>query len=479
MSTRKVIVIGAGITGLSASYYLQKESARCGDKIELLVLEAGPRPGGVICSTRSDAGLMESGPEAFITTKKEALELAFELGLANRLLETNKQHRRSLIAKHGSLHALPDGFVMFAPSHIKPLALTSLLSPVGKMRMAMDLFVPATKVDNDESVAHFVQRRLGREALECLAQPLIGAVYGGKLEHLSAAATIPQMVELERTHGSLIRGLWAGKSKTPKSSGPRYGLFLSFDEGMQVLVDALVHSLPPNTIKLGQQVHYICRSSKPMAWTVQSGNQRFDADAVVVCAPASAAANMLASTNADLSSLLGLVNYEAALVVNLIFDTTQVKSKLDAFGFVVPAKETASIRACTFSSVKFDRRASSGKILMRVFLSADAQHELMSHADSRIISCVLEDLRKYLHIEGSPLETAVIRHKVGLPQYYVGHTETVRQITQLVAGIPGLYLAGNAYKGPGIPDCIRSGKTAALAVLQHFEQLAEEGNSAL
>lgn len=469
---QQVVIIGAGITGLSAAHYLRQQLSH--KELDLRVLEAGATAGGVIQTRRRDSCLMELGPEAFLTSKPAALELVEELGLSDRLLQTSQTNRRTMVARDGALHKLPDGFVMFAPTGWRPWALTTLLSPLGKARMALDLVIPPRQGDGDESLSEFVRRRLGRQALERLAQPLIGAVYGGNPELLSARCTIPQMVHYEAEHGSVIRGLARQRRNQAVCGGPRYGLFASFDEGMQVLTDELSSRLTPDSLFLKTSVEYIVAGRHSRWQVVCVGGRSFTADAVIVCTGTAKASALLFPVNVDLSQTLKGIRALPAVLINLLFQSEQILSPLEAFGFVVPSSERCLISSCTFSNVKFAGRAGDRQALLRVFLNTQQFEHFASWSDEQVVAAVMADLSRYLNLAGKPLESCVVRHENVLPQYEVGHQERVKNTMKSLADYPGIFLAGNSYQGMGIPDCIASGKQAAESASEYLRQQRTE-----
>ncbi|MFN8657403.1 MAG: protoporphyrinogen oxidase [Candidatus Obscuribacterales bacterium] len=466
---QRVVIIGAGITGLSAAYYLRQRWSR--EDLDVTLLETGATAGGVIKTHRGDGCLMEFGPEAFLTSKPAALDLIEDLGIGSRLLPTSQINRRTMVARKSALHNLPDGFVMFAPSGWRPWALTTLLSPLGKARMALDLVIPPRQNEEDESLAEFVRRRLGGQALERLAQPLIGAVYGGNPELLSARCTIPQMVRYEAEHGSIIRGL-AKQNRNQKgaSGGPRYGLFASFDEGMQVLTDELVSRLAPGSLLLNTAAEYVVPGIRSQ-WQVScAGGRSFAADAVIICTGANRASDLLSSVDSNLSQKLKSIRAVPAVLINLLFESEQILSRLQSFGFVVPASEKCVISACTFSSVKFAGRAENGKTLLRIFLNAQQFERCADWDDERMVSEVMAELGRYLSLKGKPIESCVVRHRDVLPQYDVGHQKRIQETLSTLSTHAGLFLAGNSYHGMGIPDCIASGKQSAESASNHLQR---------
>lgn len=471
MEEHKVVVIGAGITGLSAAYFLQKALPF---ETKVTILESSDRVGGVINSVRKEKVLMEAGPEAFVSFKPEVLALAQELGISDRIKCTNPKSRGSLIAHSGKMDEIPEGFVLFAPTRIGPWLRSNLLSSFGKLRMALDLILPRGRTETDESVANFVKRRLGREALEKLAQPLISAIYGGDTERLSSASVVPQMVELERTHRSVILGLLAKRQEQKKAKNTcakvHHSLFMSFDNGMGVLVEALLKQLESGTLFLNRSVTRLVQ--KEQQWRIQCSNgDLILADAVIICTPSSIAAKILADADSDIAEELALIKAPLAMTVNLLFEQAAVEDQLDAFGFIVPESENSAIRACTFVSTKFPGRSTENTKLLRVFLNEQYRTRLWDKPDYEIAKVVTSSLRRYLQIKSLPIDFHVARHLNGIPEYNIGHSERVERVSARLRNLPGMYLAGNSYTGIGISECISSAKESARRVSDYFANI--------
>ncbi len=466
---KRVAIIGAGIAGLAAAHRLLERSADTGEPLELLIFEAGSRLGGIIKTEERDGFLLEHGPDSFITEKPEALELARRLGLESQLIQTNETHRRSFIARGTRLIPVPAGFQLIAPTQFWPFVNSEIMSWSGKARMALDLVLPRLKTNGimDESLAQFIRRRLGREALERVAQPMIGGIYTADPEKLSLQATMPRFIELERKHRSVIRALRkesAGPSREDQSQtqGARYSLFASFDRGMQVLVDRLADKLARIGIVLRTRVTAVALDRTSMQWQVRSEpGLAITVDAVCLAVPAYVAASLLEETDVLLAAGLNQISYESTATVNLAYRRADIPHPLDGFGFVVPFIEKRSLIACTFSSVKLAGRAPQDSVLLRAFVGGALQPELVELEETEIVSRVRADLRDLLGIENAPLFSEVSRWRKSMPQYEIGHLGRVNKIAERLAALPGLALAGNAYSGVGIPDCIRSGETAA------------------
>jgi oxygen-dependent protoporphyrinogen oxidase len=460
--TRRVAVIGGGMAGLAAAHRLL-ETSRRGTPVDVTLFEAGARAGGTIATEHTGGFLVEGGPDAFITDKPWALALCNRLGIRDRLVGTCEGDRRTRVVRGGRLHPLPEGFLMLAPTDLRSLAWSPLFSWPGKVRMALDLVLPRGR-GGDESLASFVRRRLGREALDRAADPLVGGIYTADPERLSLAATMPRFLDVEREHRSLILGLRArAASPTERSAaGARYGLFASHARGMGALVDDLVERLP-GVVRVHTPVSGLARQGA--AWRFRAGGEATAADAVIVAAPAPAAAALLADLDPTLGRMLGAIDYATSATVTLGYDAPEVDAVLEGFGFVVPAIERRPLLACTFASRKFPGRAPAGHALVRAFVGGARRPEIVELDDDALVAAVRGELRALLGIASTPILVRIHRYRRAMPQYAVGHLDRVAAIDARVAALPGLALAGAAYRGVGIPDCVRSGEAAADTVL--------------
>ncbi|MDQ2922412.1 MAG: protoporphyrinogen oxidase [Acidobacteriota bacterium] len=503
---KHIVVIGGGMTGLAAAHRLLERSRELREQVQVTLLEASPRVGGIVRTEERDGFLLERGPDSFISEKPQALELAKRLGLESHLIETNENHRRSFIVRQGRLLPVPEGFHLLAPARLWPFITSEIFSWPGKARMAMDLLLPRRNVNGnadantDESLAHFVRRRLGREALERMAQPMIGGIYTADPETLSLQATMPRFLEMERKHRSLIRALRRQGSNPTVSpavtaerdqsgtSGARYSLFLSFDRGMQFFTDQLAKRVldfefqisdgeysPASAIRVNTRVESLAlerettRAGEVKKWKVRTNsNETFVADAVCLALPGPVSARLLRDVDTQLSSELGGISYASSGTINLAYKRADIPHRLDGFGFVVPFIEKRSLIACTFSSVKFAGRAPEGCALLRAFVGGALQPDMLNLEEADLISRVRDDLRDLLGIEWPPLFSELTKWEHSMPQYHVGHIQKVKRIEKRVAALPGLVLAGNAYSGLGIPDCIRSGETAVDRLVEMF-----------
>lgn len=469
---KRIVIIGGGISGLAAAHRLIELTKT--DQIQVTLIEASSRLGGTIDTVYRDGFILERGPDSFISEKPEALALARRLGLESQLIQTNETYRRSFIVRNGRLRAVPEGFQLLAPSRIWPFLTSDIFSVAGKARMAADLFLPRklSNGTNDESLASFVRRRLGSEALERMAQPMIGGIYTADPETLSLRATLPRFLEMEREHRSLILAmLRQGRSQDSAlrsgTSGARYSLFLSFDRGVKVLVDALVGhcQLPIVNCRLNTRAEVVKLDDS--SWTVTTENgEQIIADAVCLAVPAHVAASLLNETSKELARRLREIKYASTATINFGYRRVAIKHPLDGFGFVVPFIEKRSLIACTFSSVKFSGRAPEGHVLLRAFAGGALQPEIFALDEAEMTAAVEADLRELLGIDERPLFTELAKWERSMPQYEVGHLERVKEIENVLSQVPGLTLAGNSYRGAGLPDCIRSGEAAAEAMIK-------------
>jgi len=494
---RRIAVVGGGISGLAAALRLRELAPNC----QLTLFEASSRPGGVVSTVHRDGFQVEQSADNFITTVPWALELCKQLGLADQLVQTNANCRRTFVVRRGRLHHLPDGFLMMAPTQLWSMALTPILSPLGKLRAGLEYFIPPRRDEADESMAQFVRRRLGREAFDRLVEPLISAVYAADMEKLSVKATLSRFREMEQQHGSLIRAMRRQMKQRPKGtqnraageSGARYSMFVTLAAGLSTLVDAIVARLPPDAIRVNSPIARVTQAengwrlwpaardcpnfrrplpeARPAQDVGENGTVPFDGaaaiefDALIMAVPAHRSKTLLAEVDAKLAAELAQIEYSGTAIVSLGYDLAQVGRPLDGMGAVVPAIENSPILACSFSSQKYPHRAPPGKTLLRVFVGGARRPDLAEMPDVELLPLVLTHLRPLLHITGEPEFCDIAHWPRTMPQYHVGHQERVARIEARLARLPGLKLAGSAFRGVGLPDCIHSGQVAAEQLL--------------
>ncbi len=446
-----IAIIGGGITGLSAAFFLQQR-----DNARVTLIERAPVCGGKIVTAREGGFVVEGGPDSFLTQKPAALELCRALGLENELIPTNHALRRVFVWSRGQLRLVPSGISLIAPTRWKPLLTSSLFSWRGKARMGMEMFIPPRRENGDESLASFVRRRFGDEAFERLGEPMMAGIYVGDAETLSLTSTFPPLRDLEIKYGSVIRGARSQNAPTRTTGG-----FMSLCHGMQQLSDTLTARLK-NSILLHRSVERITRVGNKYTLALSDGTER-RADAVILTTPAFETARLLAPLDSTLAEQSNAIQYVSSATISLGYRRADVKHPLDAFGFIVPHRENRKILACTWSSSKFAHRAPAEHVLLRVFVGGAHDSARAEQDDATLIDLARRELRDLMQLDAEPILTRVSRWRNANPQYTVGHKTRVTEIEQRLQQYPGLVLAGSAYYGVGIPDCIAS---AARAVKQ-------------
>ena len=464
----RIAIIGGGISGLSAAFDLEQRRQTAHD-VEYTLYESSSRLGGVLRTEKIHGCVVEAGPDSFVSEKPWAADLCRSLGLGDQLIGSNDADRKTYILTRGRLVEMPDGLMFMVPTKILPTGLSPLFSWKTKLRMAGELFHPPRAVDRDESVADFVERHYGREMVDRLADPLLSGIYGGESSSLSVRAVLQRFAEMERTHGSLGRAMLAARKKM--SSGPRKPappLFTSLKNGMQSLAETIVSRLNPASLATNTPVNAIQPESG--GWTVSLGAQAERFDAVIVALPGPAVAAVLRDVGSDLSSELGVIQYSSSITVALEYDFEVRQALPPGFGFLVPRSERKRLLAATFVHNKFPHRAPEDRALLRCNFGGNNAESVWDLTDEQIIGVVREDLQQILGpqirgLHAEPLFERVYKWKSAMAQYGVGHLERLERIETLRKAIPGLALAGNAYRGIGVPDCVRSGREAVKQLL--------------
>jgi oxygen-dependent protoporphyrinogen oxidase len=469
-----VAIIGGGIGGLASAWHVRERAKRMNRPVSIAMFESGNRWGGVIRSSEEDGFVLEHGPDSLIRIKPAGLELIRQVGLADQVQDTRPEARHSLIARGRRLIPVPEGLYLLAPGRMLPFALSPLISWPGKIRMGLDLLLPRRREGQaEESLAAFVRRRLGREALERIAQPMVGGIYTADPEQLSLAATMPQFLEMERTHRSLILALRArskAQAASAAASGPRYGLFMSLRGGLQSLTDRLVERLGQSdaltsvAMNLNQRIDHVVRDGEQFV-LMRDGAEVARADRVVVATPAHVAHNLLRTVDLILASRLATIPYAGVATVNLAFGAEQVPHLPQAAGFVVPAVERRTIIACTIASLKYAGRNPPGGVLLRAFVGGALHEQALELSDATLTAAVLADLRELVGTIGEPRFVRIHRWPKSMAQYVVGHLDMLRVLRQREGKIPGLALVGNGYEGVGVPDIVAQADRAADRLL--------------
>jgi oxygen-dependent protoporphyrinogen oxidase len=472
---KRIAIIGAGIAGLSTAYYLHKLSCQEGQPLKITLLEKERRMGGSILTEEAEGFLLEGGPDCFLSEKPWALKLCRELGLDQEVVGTNQKFRRTFILWKGRLHEIPEGFMLLAPTSLWPFVTSSLFSFTGKLRMGLDLFIPRKSSNKEESLAGFVLRRLGREALERIAEPLVAGIHAGDPETMSLKSTFPRFIDLEQDHRSLIWGMRQRKKQFAHIRH-RYSMFITLMEGMEGMITALVNALPPDCCSLGQEVVRVEQIAEISAkrprylLSIEGKKRALEADAVVLATPAFVTAAILQDMENTIARELNTIPYVSTATINLVYDRAQVDHPLDGYGFVVPRLEKRKIMAATFSSIKFPGRASQGKALLRCFVGGAKNEAIVSWGDAKLLAAVRGDIEEILGITGTPILTKIYRWERSMPQYTLGHEEKLSRLEQGLSKLPGLFLTGSAYRGIGISDCIHEAELTAEQVLEFIKK---------
>jgi oxygen-dependent protoporphyrinogen oxidase len=468
---KRIAIIGGGISGLSAAFTLEQRR-RAGVPLKYVLYESSSHLGGVISTEYVDECVVEAGPDSFLTEKPWAADLCRELGLGDQLVGSNDIERKTYILLKGRLVPIPDGLMFMVPAKIWPAVFSSLFSPTTKLRILHEWFYRPRTPGEDESVAEFVERHYGAELVDRLADPLLSGVYGGDASQLSVRAVLPRFAQVEASCGSLGRAMVTARRKMAGSpNGAPRPLFTSLKNGMQQMVDALVAFLSPTSIHVGAQVPHL--RSEGSAWVVSTSGAQELFDAVLVATPAHAAGTLLQSASPGLAKELRDIPYSSSVTLTMGYDHS-VRSSLPAgFGFLVPRTEGKRLVAATFVHNKFPHRAPADRALLRCFLGGSRDEEILHLPEGEIIRIAQNELREIFGLDAEPLFARTYKWRAAMAQYTVGHLERLERIERLRKQIPGLALAGNAYRGIGVPDCMHSGIHAAEELFSSLE-LARE-----
>lgn len=474
-----ILIIGGGISGLSAAYFARKRAPEA----RITLLEAGSHWGGKITTERVEFEggqfIIEGGPDTFLATKPYATQLCKELGLGGRLHGTNPQQRNTYVLHDSRLLPLPDGLAMMIPSDIPSILRSGLLSWPAKMRMGLDFVLPAQPVNGDESLGAFVSRRLGRAAYENLIEPLMSGIYAGDGDLLSLASTFPYLRDLELNYGSLARGALTMRKKT-KATGqsPLQGsrsAFLTPTTGLAEMVEVLVDYLQKNKVDLRLNTRVASISQDKTRNSIETWQAILDtgeilqADSLILATPAFVSGRLLESVDADLAEALQSIPYTSTATISLAYRTSDLPRTLDGYGYIIPRREGRRALACTWTSTKFPHRAPEGYALIRVFVGRAGQDADLPRDETSLLELAREELQLTLDITTKPLVSRVFVLENAMPQYNLGHPELLKRIEAALENYPGLALAGNGYRGIGIPDCIHSGELAVDRIFNREE----------
>ncbi|MDD9269880.1 protoporphyrinogen oxidase [Paenibacillus sp. GCM10023248] len=472
------MIIGGGITGLSAAYYLKKRLESEGKPFRLSVVEKSPSFGGKIRTLEKEGFVIEKGPDSFLARKRPIIDLAYDLGIENELTGTNPKAKKTYIVRQGKLHRMPPGLVLGIPTQMTPFMKTGLISPMGKMRAALDLILPKREMTADESLGHFLERRLGKEVLERIVEPLLAGIYAGDTFRLSLKSTFPQFRMMEQKNRSLILGMMASRKNVTEETAHlpaavRHSVFVTFKKGLQTMVDRLVHALESADLRTGTGVASVRKSGAQSEVIFEDGHSEI-VDGVIVTSPTFQAARMLADLPA--AKELERIDYISVANVIMAFDRQDIPFELDASGFLVPRTEGSTITACTLTSAKWLHTAPEGKVLLRCYIGRSGEQEWPAWSDEQLIAKARHDLKQLLGLTAEPRFAEVTRLMHSMPQYPVGHLEKVAAFREeLAAAMPNVLVTGAGFHGVGLPDCIRQGKEAAWQLADQIPTAAREG----
>ena len=454
---KRIAIIGGGMAGLTAAYELSRLAAK-GAGIDVVLFEASPRLGGIVETVREGGFIIECGPDAWVTEKPWARELAEELGLGNELMPSNDAARKTYVLVDRKLKVMPDGMRMMVPVDLNALDQSELFTSEAKqafrneVNRAAELKTAAPQ--QDESVASFVRRHFGDEVLATIGAPLLRGVFGGDVNNLSVRAVMAPFVAMEREHGSLISAMQARIGMRMKDEP----IFTTVKSGLGTLVDSMVTAIPKNWIRLGAAVNSISRNSE--GWTLKTSRTAEIFDAVMIAAPVHVAQKLLQPTD---SKAAGLMTMEAssAVVVAFGFPDAAELTVPPGFGFLVPQGSGNLLLACTFMDQKFANRVPQNGKLVRAFFGGDAAERLLRCGNDEAASVARLELAHILGPLPEPQLTVVRRWPRSLPQYAVGHLERISELDNRIHALGGVWLLGNGYRGVGLPDLIRDARIAA------------------
>jgi oxygen-dependent protoporphyrinogen oxidase len=473
---RTVAIVGGGISGLATAFALQEQAAAAGVPIACTILEAGSRWGGKIVTHRIGDLVTEAGPDSFLSSKPAGMQLVEKLGLTDQLINTNETGKKAFVYTGGRLCELPEGLVVITPGQISPFLKSGLLSVAGLARMGLDLILPANRSDGDESVASFFRRRFGRQAFERMMEPLMAGIYAGDAEQMSLKATFPRFVELERRHGSVIRGMLAAREtgRADRQGRAKRTMFVSLRNGLEALVTALAARVTSQgaDLRAGAVVESLrVRSHQLGKWTYDvmlQGGAALSVESLVLATPAFAAAELLRPLTPIASGLLDAIPYASTATIAMAYPASVIGGAVQGFGFIVPRIEQRDLIAATWTSLKWPYRAPSDHLMVRCYVGGVGREKILELDDQPLVANVRKEMATICGVTAEPTYVEVNRWMKAMPQYQLGHLERLEQIEGVLSRYGGLVLTGAAYRGVGIPDCIRDGALAAERVMRYL-----------
>jgi protoporphyrinogen/coproporphyrinogen III oxidase len=461
--SQTIVIVGGGVTGLAAAYHLHKQVKAAARDAKIIVVERDEKLGGKTQTEVVDDMVIEHGPDSFIAHKPWFGQVCKELGLP--LVGTNPNVKSTYIYSRGRMEKLPVGMQIMIPTEVGPFVKTRLISWAGKLRAGMEPLIPVKKTDEDESIGSFVSRRFGREVLEYIAGPLMGGIHGGDWDGVSIKSTFPMFPKMEKEQGSLLLAGFKNKANKPK--GPTGSAFQTVPTGLNQAVVGMVKACEGVDFRTGTAVTELQPVGGKYSVTLSTG-ETMQADAVVLATPAYVAAELMKEFRGDVTAELNEIPYGNSCVVALAFDRKDIDHPLDASGFLVPHTEPMEVTASTWVSVKWPHSAPEGKVLLRCFLNRGEGKDWTQASDEEITQTVKKGLEKAMGLKATPKLTRIFRWPRSMAQYRVGHLERIDRVDALMKQQPGLYLAGAAYRGVGLPDCVREGNQAAERIAKHL-----------
>lgn len=463
------VIVGGGISGLAAAFALQETASARGLSCRCTVLESASYWGGKIVTHRIGDLVTEAGPDSFLSQKRAALDLCAKLGLADQVINTNETGKKACVLRDGRLYELPDGLISFAPRQWKPLLRSGLLDWTGLARMGLETLIPRGPAEGDESLASFCRRRFGRQAFERVLEPLMAGIYAGDAEQMSLKATFPRFWELEQRHGSVIRGMVAAKRAAPQSEPgrPRHTMFVSLKNGLGDLVSALTTWLEQRGVELRLECNVEAlrvRSHQPGRWMydlILGDGSALSSESLILATPAYVSADLLRPLSPIAGGLLDMIPYASTGTVALAYPAERLAGAIEGFGFVVPRTEGRDLIAATWTSLKWPHRAPADRVLIRCYVGGMGRDDVLNVDDHGLVDKIRAELSALCGIRAEPVYAEVNRWWKAMPQYTVGHLDRLNQLEASLSRYPGLALTGAAYRGVGIPDCIRDGAGAA------------------
>jgi oxygen-dependent protoporphyrinogen oxidase len=472
---KKVVIIGGGITGLTAAYEIKKGIQEENLLLEVVLIEKNEKLGGTFTTERTKGFLIEGGPDSFEIYKPAPLELAKELGIEDSVIGGNEEHHRTFIYSQGKLKEIPHGLLGLVPDKISSLIFCSLLSAKARMRASLELFIPPLKQKGTEvSIGEFYKRRFGQEIFEVIAEPLFGSIYACIPEMISLKTCWPRGLALEQEYGSLLRGMLARRKEAQKSQDKKgagkASFFMTFKNGMSELTEALVKKIGQETFLTGRKVESVEFNSKKKKFLIHLGKRKtMEADfCFIATSPSYETANLVRKIDPAISDMLLRIPYVSSATVSLGFKKEVFGHPLDGFGLLVARTENKNIKAVSWSSTKFAGRAPKDHVLLRCFVGNAQDETIVYQNDKKILDVVLNDLKDIMGVTAKPILTRIYRWRNAMAQYTLGHGERVAFIEERLKNFPGLFLIGNAYRGVGVGDCINDAKQAVQMLFQQL-----------